>query len=417
MDIKSKLKMYTPVKKETGFTGQEVTAEKTAAFLESIGGEKIRTDCGNIWRFEQRTGSNDRYFGIDISLLKKDIQPLLAHLKINTEIDIEDLLFFDLETTSLSTGSGNYPFLSGIGYIDGDDFITEQLFMENYSDEPAILNYLLDFFNNAKAVVAFNGKTFDIPLIKTRYKINRIPGFPVKIPVIDLIIPGRRIFKKVWENCALQTFEKQIIGFERTDDIPGWQIPQAFFEFQKEGILEPIGRIIDHNKYDIISMYVLMFIFSKIFKSVENGNYSEIDRKSLSNIARHLYRVDPDSFLSLAEYLGTEFENDQSIFEKYSITLKRKEEWEKAVAYWKKYPSLFSFCELAKYYEHKDKNLIIALEYAEKGISLIKSGDYMSKNPSAPVFTIDKYNADFEIRKKRLIRKLHSSDIEFRNVN
>ncbi len=406
MDLKSKLSIYKSVKNEPSQEKPNQLFADTAEFLKSINGEKIITDCGNVWRFETRTACNDKYFGIDISALKKNIRPLLSHLNIDETVEIEDLLFFDLETTSLSTGSGNYPFLSGIGYIDGEDFITEQLFMENYSDEPAILNYLLDFFCKAKAVVCFNGKTFDIPLIKTRYRINRIPGFPVKIPILDLIIPGRRIFKKVWENCALQTFEKYIIGFERIDDIPGWAIPQAFFEFQKEGVLEPIGKIIDHNKYDIISMYVLMFIFSKIFNAVDNREYSELETKSLSNIARHLYRVDSESFLNLAEYLGTEFDKDFSIFEKYSITLKRCDEWAKAVHYWQKYPSLFSYCELAKYFEHREKNYVKALEYTDAALLRLNDESQDIVNSVERNINTEKYKTAFETRKSRLSEKI-----------
>lgn len=413
MDLKSKLSIYNIKKnyqdnispdRDITESSQETLSENEKNLV-SIGAEKITTEHGEIWRIEKRINSEEKYFGMDLSSLQKDIRPLLKILKFDENLQLEDFLFFDLETTSLSMGSGNYPFLSGIGYIDGDDFVTEQLFMEKYEDEIPILYYLLEFFNRSKAIVAFNGKTFDVPLIKTRYRLNRVYGFPVTIPVLDLIIPGRRIFKKVYENCALQTFEKHIIGFERVGDIPGWEIPQAYFEFQKEGKFEPIARILEHNEYDIISMYVLLFLFSKIYSTVYNKNFEDLEKQSIFNLAKHFFNVDIEIFLDLAEYLGLEIEEDRNVFEKFSIALKRKKDFETAISYWENYPSLFSLRELAKYYEHQMSDFEKALKYCNTAEEFIGKNIFSKKETEISESSFENYKKDFIKRKERLIKK------------
>lgn len=414
MDLKSKLSIYNIQKNnQENISSEEPSVHSSSKEfvseneinLTSIGAEKINTEHGEIWRIEKRINSEEKYFGLELSTLQKDIRPLLKILKLDEDINLEDLLFFDLETTSLSMGSGNYPFLSGIGYIDGEDFVSEQLFMEKYEDEIPILYYLLDFFNRSKAIVAFNGKTFDVPLIKTRYRLNRVYGFPVKIPVLDLIIPGRRIFKKVYENCALQTFEKHIIGFERVGDIPGWEIPQAYFEFQKNGTFKPIAQILEHNEYDIISMYVLLFLFSKIYSTVYNKNFEELEKQSIFNLAKHFFNVDIEIFLDLAEYLGLEIEEDRNVFEKFSIALKRNNDFQKAITYWESYPSLFSLRELAKYYEHKKNNYSKALKYCDLADSFLDKNIFSEKEKEISESLLENYRIDFKKRKERLIKK------------
>lgn len=397
MNLKDKLNIYT--KKET--SGETKTNNFS---LEEINGAKHITEFGPIWRIENRICLEDNYFNISFPDIICDIAPLLKFNKFPEDLQVEDLLFFDLETTALNIGTGNYPFLVGLGYIDGEDFVTEQLFMESYSDEIAILHYILPFFEKAKAVVAFNGKTYDVPLIKTRYMINKVYGFPVNIPVVDLIIPARRIFKSIFENCALQTLEKNVIGFERVDDVPGWMIPEIYFTFQQEGEWSRIPGVIEHNRLDIISMYALMFIESNIFNLIKEKKYHSVHKQSLFNIAKHLYNTHLESFLDLMDYLDNDIIEDESVFQKFSITLKRQSEWNRAINYWKKSKSLFSLQELAKYYEHKEKNYIKALEYCNVAIDLLDKNIFDKKNIPSKIKK-KRFSEDFEKRITRLTKK------------
>ena len=368
MDIASKLGIY----KKKSHPVTNTTNSGSIIFPDENIADKLSINGGTVWRFENRLSLFDVYSPVKIS----PIRELDAFLEINgftEDLSLSDLLFFDLETTSLSIGSGNYPFVCGIGYTDGDDFITEQLFMESYSDEKAILTYLLDFFNRSKAVVTFNGNSFDLPLIKNRYMLNRIYGFPVNISSIDLIVSSRRIFKSLYESCSLQTLEKNILGFERIGDVPGWMIPEIYYTYQKDGDSSRLPGVIEHNMYDIFSMYILLQILSSIFSDIQKGNFGNFATSSLFTIARCLFVNNTELFLQLAEYLGTDLFGDETVFEKFSIVLKRKKEWDMAIDYWNKSGSFFSMIELAKYYEHKEKKYIQALNVS------IKANEILSK--------------------------------------
>ncbi|HRX14703.1 MAG TPA: ribonuclease H-like domain-containing protein [Spirochaetota bacterium] len=402
MDIASKLGIYK--KKSQPIT--ENATKKSIIFPDESIADKLSINGGTVWRFENRLSLFDVYSPVNIS----PIRELDAFLEINgfsNDFSLSDLLFFDLETTSLSIASGNYPFVCGIGYTDGDDFVTEQLFMESYSDEKAILTYLLDFFNRSKAVVTFNGNSFDLPLIKNRYMLNRIYGFPVNIPSIDLIVSSRRIFKSLYESCSLQTLEKNILGFERIDDIPGWMIPEIYYTYQKDGDSSRLPGVIEHNMYDIFSMYILLQILSSIFSDIKKGNFRNFATSSLFTIARCLFVNNTELFLQLAEYLGTDLFGDDTVFEKFSIVLKRNKEWYKAVDYWNKSGSFFSLIELAKYYEHKEKKYIQALNVSNKANEILsKKETNKDENPDK----VKKRRDLLQVRINRLKKKISASN-------
>lgn len=364
MDLKSKLGIYK--KKEASPKVQ--TGPNSDDFFTDHGGRKIETSHGPVWRFESRYSFYKRRY-VDIDSDRMDLAPFLRINGFEETISVNDLLFLDLETTSLSIAAGNYPFVCGIGYVDDEDFIVEQLFMESYADEPAMLHYLLDFFKKAKALVTYNGKTFDVPLVKNRYMINRIYGYPVDLPVIDLIIPSRRLFKSLFENCQLQTLEKEVLGFVREDDVPGWMVPEIFFTYQKDGNPERIPGVIEHNMYDIFSMHVLIVILAEVFQSIDRSDFERFEESSLYSLGRYLYKVNISTFLDLAEFLGDRIINDEGVFEKFSIILKRKQEWKEVITFWERSGSVFSLVELAKFYEHKEKDFEKAYGYTERAIA------------------------------------------------
>ncbi|MDA3899461.1 MAG: ribonuclease H-like domain-containing protein [Spirochaetes bacterium] len=398
MDLASKLGIYKKKRNSTDI----LQTENNSDFPENSTGDRLTIEDGTVWRFENRLSSFDVYSPVNLSV-SKEITSFLRINGFDSSLTLRDLLFFDLETTSLSIATGNYPFVCGIGYTDGEDFITEQLFMESYADEKAVLTYLNDFFVNAKAVVTFNGNSFDMPLIKNRYMMNRVYGFPVNIITIDLIVSSRRIFKSLFDSCSLQNLEKNILGFERIGDVPGWMIPEIYFTFQKTGESSRLPGVIEHNMYDIFSMYILLQVLSSIFTDIENGDYSNLKNSSLYTIARHLFHTNTELFLQLTEYLGTDLFGDQSVFEKFSIVLKRNKEWEKAVKFWQESGSYFSLIELAKYHEHRQKNYIQAMNVCEKADKVLSE---MEQSTTIHTDKAEKERDLLNKRRKRLEKKI-----------
>ena len=168
------------------------------------------------------------------------------------------IAFVDTETTGLAGGTGTYAFLVGVGVFEQDTFVLHQFFMRDYSEELALLSALGELFDRLEAVVSFNGKSFDLPLLETRFIMARQPLRLIGAPHLDLLAPARRIWKHRLDSCALSRLEEEVLGIQRTqDDIPGWLIPQIYQEYARTGDAREIARVFYHNAQDILSLVTL----------------------------------------------------------------------------------------------------------------------------------------------------------------
>lgn len=163
-------------------------------------------------------------------------------------------LFLDTETTGLSGGTGTYAFLVGLGFFESDRFVVRQLLMRDYDEEPALLEAVAGELVGRDAVVTFNGTTFDLPLIETRYLVAR--RSPPALPDLhlDLLYPARRLWRRVLEGCSLSVLERAILGHERHDDLPSWMVPSAYFQYVRSRDPRLIGSVLEHNLHDILSL-------------------------------------------------------------------------------------------------------------------------------------------------------------------
>ena len=145
-------------------------------------------------------------------------------------IGLRDLLFLDTETTGLSGGTGTYVFLVCLGWFEESEFVVEQYFMEDYDREPGLMEAVADRIRQFRAFVTYNGKNFDVPLLRTRFLFNRQRN-PLDQPDLDLLYPARRIWKGRLESCSLGTIEERIFELDRTSDVPGALIPQIYLDY------------------------------------------------------------------------------------------------------------------------------------------------------------------------------------------
>lgn len=166
----------------------------------------------------------------------------------------EGVCFFDIETAGLTPNT--YVFLCGMMFLEGNDFIFEQAFARDYDEEGSMLQYVRQKFEDFDAVVTYNGKSFDIPFIKTRMAVNRI-DFDESFRHVDLLYFARRIYSGVLDNCKLQTIELHLRSKERTGDIPGSQIPAAYHDFVRTGEARIMARVLYHNQMDLLTMAIL----------------------------------------------------------------------------------------------------------------------------------------------------------------
>ncbi|UCG52453.1 MAG: ribonuclease H-like domain-containing protein [Candidatus Latescibacterota bacterium] len=167
----------------------------------------------------------------------------------------ERVCYFDIETTGLTPNT--YVFLCGFMYVHDGRFIIEQAFARDYSEEIGVLRYTRETLGRFDVLVTFNGTTFDVPFVKTRMTVGKIDHAMPKAH-IDLLGPARKTFGKVLPNCKLGTIERHLRGIERTGDIPGSEIPEAYHDFVRTGDAQRIKRILYHNRMDLVTMGILL---------------------------------------------------------------------------------------------------------------------------------------------------------------
>jgi uncharacterized protein YprB with RNaseH-like and TPR domain len=185
-----------------------------------------------------------------------------------------DLVFFDLETTGLSTGPGVVAFLAAFGRLAGEGFRVDQYLLLDYPGEAGFLEALLGEFAPAAAVpakkppplvVSYNGKSFDSQLLRTRCLMNGFP--PPEFAQADLLHPSRRLWKRTLESCSQASIETAVLGLDRGGDVPGSMAPDIWFSFLKTGDPSGLAGVCDHNARDVFG---LLGIFCALCRIAED---------------------------------------------------------------------------------------------------------------------------------------------------
>jgi uncharacterized protein YprB with RNaseH-like and TPR domain len=275
-------------------------------------------------------------------------------------IDAGDLVFYDTETTGLSGGAGTVIFLLGAGRCEGRDLVVEQLFLADFPGEPEFLLAVRDLLRPFQGFVSYNGKTFDSPLLKTRFLMNRME-FETG-PQVDLLHHARRLWKNVFGDCSLKAMESSVLGFAREMDIAGEDIPLVWLEFLRTGRIGALPIVFDHNVMDITSLVRLYGTIGRILAG-DLGD-TPVDEKALG---RWLLGREPRAGVSLLEKAFAMGNIDAGV--DCSLHRKRFGEWGRAVEMWgtmvERSRSAFAAVELAKHHEHRARDPGKALEVVD----------------------------------------------------
>ncbi|MHB8108712.1 MAG: ribonuclease H-like domain-containing protein [Syntrophorhabdaceae bacterium] len=357
---------------------ERIIAPKTAAprrtavpLTDAVAGEEIQTPHGKFYMSRAIMSADDVYgYGrvCDFACPSMPAAAFLTGHQAFNDMSIQDGLFLDTETTGLSGGTGTFPFLIGLGWFEEDSFITCQLFARDFSEEGAVLRYLSELASEKEFLVTFNGKAYDINLLATRFILNRSHDRLAGMSHIDLLHPSRRIFAHRLENARLSTIESHILGVRREGDVPGFEIPQRYFDWlrQNDGIF--LKDVFEHNRLDIISMASLLKYLTDL---VENGivmeNYHHGD---LLKMAVFLHeRGDFERSLQMFQFLITSPLTDVALGARRSLSIiyKKLRRWDEAVKLWLELTEanqydIFAAEELAKFYEHQTREPGKALE-------------------------------------------------------
>ena len=174
-------------------------------------------------------------------------------------------IFIDLETTGLSGGAGTVAFLVGCGYFDLGAFQVRQFLLTSHASERALLYAVADFFRGADLIVTYNGKTFDVPVMETRWLFHRLQMPLESVPHFDMLHPARRLWRGRSggsdpddSGCRLTTLERTLLDMTRVGDVGGFEIPGRFFQFLRSGDPRPLEPVLEHNRLDLVSLAAVM---------------------------------------------------------------------------------------------------------------------------------------------------------------
>lgn len=195
-----------------------------------------------------------------------------------------DAVFMDTETTGLSGGTGTVVFLLGLARRTPDALAVTQLFLTGFRGEAAMLETAARFLGGARVLVSYNGKSFDRPLLSDRCRLAGLPDPFATLEHIDLLHPTRRAFRSRWGECSLRAAEHRLLAFHREGDIPGAEIPQAWFRWVRHGDAADLGRVVRHNRWDVVTLVAALPALRRCYEAPGD------DGADAHAVARHYRR-------------------------------------------------------------------------------------------------------------------------------
>lgn len=198
-------------------------------------------------------------------------------------VDLRRMLFLDTETTGLSGGTGTIPFLIGIAWFDHQSLSIEQYLLRRPGEEGPMLSLLADKLRSASCLVTYNGKSYDWPLLRSRFVLSKIEP-PEKLPHLDLLHCARRIFRRRLGETRLQTLEQRLLGFRRERDIDGYEIPSLYWSVVRGADPSSLTPIIEHNLNDIIALAAILAILAERYERLHTGD-DPTDHLGLARVA------------------------------------------------------------------------------------------------------------------------------------
>ena len=358
-------------------------------FIEELmSGEVVRTPHGEHFETEKLWERHRRHGSVDIADLSELPEDLLEPLSAGAIVRSHPTrwAFLDTETTGLAGGTGTCAFLIGVGSIEPAGFRLRQFFMRDYGEEASLLWRLAEYLAQFDVLITYNGKAYDQPLLETRFRMARAQGAPRhpfdRMEHLDLLFGAHRVWKLRLESCRLVDLEFQILGVERVGDLPGEMIPYCYFEFLRTKQAFRLVPIFHHNAIDILSLACLTAIVPWVFRSSDGCAVGDTLRHGADLIgpARWLLQAeradeglrllrravemglpDPLLFKTLWDIAGVEkrMGRDAAALAGYTELAQSRNPYR-----------VRALEELAKHYEHRERNYAMALEMTRSALAI-----------------------------------------------
>jgi hypothetical protein len=370
-----------------------------------VAGNFLATPRGDVFIAEQSYPSN--YIYGSAPLLSSFPLSFISQWANDPAIEnfpLTKFAFLDTETSGLSVGTGTYAFLVGVARFTSDQFVLKQFFMRDPAEEPALLEGLANFLAPCEALVTFNGKAFDAPLLTTRYRLHQIPNPYKDYSHLDLLPLARRLWRDRLESRALKYLEEHVLGLTRsTEEVPGYEIPWLYFDYLRTGDARPMAGVFYHNAMDVVAMAALLAHMNEMMQNPYDGKVQHgLDFIALGKLFEDLGHWDEAARLFER---GLESGLDEADFgvavRRLSILQKKRGDLGEAIRLWESAAEqghLYAFIELAKHYEHKERDAKSALKWTRSALEQAEKIDL-------PAYVRKFWIGEIEHRMERLKRK------------
>lgn len=393
-DLRDKLKVMEALRAKGGLmTGSQLEAKRDEVRVRResgeleiehlLPGEIVHDDDETFFmvRHEYPLAMHHGILPLDALL---DVSPeQIAFAACDEDLDDfapESAVFVDTETTGLAGGAGTVAFLVGAGYVDGDVFRVEQCFMRDYDEEPAMLRYLDRLFKRFNVIVTYNGKSFDVPLLRSRFISNRMRFRLDAATHLDLVHVSRRLWKERLGDCSLGNIERNILNVHRLNDVPSAEIPAIWLEYLHTRDATRLTRVFRHHETDIVSLAALTGMVSKCLATPdgEGFEYAE-DRLSVLRLLMRRRKYD-EAVSHGGSLLDTASDLDEALrrecFELLALAHKRLKNWDEFEQTWLRlldsFPSnMNARLELAKHHEHRTREFPTAIRMCTEALGLL----------------------------------------------
>ena len=378
---------------DTGRFEASVDLDRVADVL---GGRPVTTGFGRCLAIDRRYES-DRWHG-DVRIGDCDLDDHGALRLLDPSLPVQGIasggartVFIDLETTGLSGGAGTVAFLVGCGYFDLGAFQVRQFLLTSYATERALLSALTEFFGDTDLIVTYNGKTFDVPVMETRWSFHRLPmpDFSQDVPHFDMLHPARRLWSSrlsgnegaASPGCRLTTLERDVLGYRRLGDVAGFEIPGRYFQFLRTGDPRPLEPVLEHNRLDLVSLAAVTGHALRLARTGDGACRDEAEALALGRVLERAQAFERAEACYRRAVTSSCVEVKGEALYRLGLRCRRDRRYEEAAAAWqaiialtraasrRRRPAMvqlrqFAMEALAIHHEHRERDLSAARELA-----------------------------------------------------
>jgi hypothetical protein len=304
----------------------------------------------------------------------------------------------------MARGAGTYAFLVGLGFFGEQGFVVRQYFMPDYAHEGALLDLVAECLAGHEGLITFNGRSFDWPIVETRYVLSRREPPSCSTPHLDLLYLSRRLWRRALSSCALSSLETGLLGVTRDGiDVPGYLIPELYQDYLRNGRTRPMERVFYHNAMDLLSMVVLAARLGRALLSPFLGEHDPVcDYLSLGTFYERVGY--PEDAVRAYEAAATHAPCRGAALRQLAALYKRLGRHDEALAIWRACldgDEIHPYIELAKHFEHRVRDYEQARRIIREALTWLATRDDLLPGSERQRVTIE-----LEYRLERVERRI-----------